>query len=136
MPTRGAVEKLGAAPLGVTVVELPASVASCVTVAGCAPSVEGPYMSVSQEFRTRWLFTQWHGHTEERGAARAGDLSLEVVWNEIAVLLSDEAKRSLAAVRARNVRRDIRERALECGVPERLQVRDGERASVLLDIIE
>ena len=34
----GAEEKLGAAPLGVTVVEEPLSLASCVTVAGIDPS--------------------------------------------------------------------------------------------------
>ena len=38
-PTRGAVEKLGAAPLGVTVVDDPLLLASWVTLEGCEPSV-------------------------------------------------------------------------------------------------
>ena len=72
MPTMRAVEKLGAAPLGVTVVELPLSLASCVTVEGCAPSAEASCGSVSKQ-RICKEFAQGAKHTDEGSAARVGE---------------------------------------------------------------
>ncbi len=73
MPKTGTAAKLGAAPFGVTVVEEPSLVASCVTVEGSAPSadvrrkqIHGQPRFAMRSHRGHHLPTNEAPHVEER----------------------------------------------------------------------
>ena len=93
MPRNGALEKLGAAPLGVTVVEEPLLLASCVTVEGCAPSADVKRKQIDSQPQSGccMLFAQRSRLTDERRAARGGEVRGDAARDQIAETLGHDA---------------------------------------------